>query len=248
MTIAATVLRLAVIEALAPHAELASDDPQWPTLAGAQIADSGLYITDRTSVDRAEVAISVSIDEIRGLERAESYGLARQDLDVVLICDAEIGVIDGSEADAVGASPAEAAAKLEATIAQIRYALTLGATGVIFRRLAKAMPSFHARASREPGSAVPLMRLTLSATVTIDDDDWTDVVDGLPAPAHGVRDLFAADGYAAAVLAALAALWRAPADPTPLEIIHLGFAGFGAGAAPATLAAADVHAAADTTE
>lgn len=235
-SISSTALRLAAIEALAPHALLTEPAPVWPTLAQGRVIDSGSTPIDRTDPTAGAAIISVYSDEAKGHPRGEAYGLDPQDLVIDLIFDIEIVTIEDGML-VVGQTDADAAAKLDLMAAQIRRVLTRGATAEAFRRLAKAFGPIDARGTRHPEMQAPLARLTLRIPVHVDDDDWDDVTEGLPSPASLIRPLLPVGSYGATLLAALADLHVAPDDPTPLEIIHFGFGD----PVPETVETAPVH-------
>ncbi len=244
-SISTTALRLAAIESLAPSDFYGDPAAIWPTLVEGRVYDSGAVPFDR-SIDEGgpgpgRVQVAVYADEARGAPRGESFGLAPQDLTIDLVFDVEIPVIESGEWG-VGETDAAGAALLEVATAQIRRVLAVGATGTVFRRLAKAFGPIEARWSRHPELGVRLARLTMRLPVDIDDDDWSDVIDGLPAPSHRLRPLLPAASYGRAILDRVAATWTAPPDPSPLAQIRFGL---GLGAPPATLAGAAIAGAVD---
>lgn len=73
MSLARTALRLAVIEALAPHALLAADGP-WPTIAGPRFFDSLVAPLDMTTLEHRVPVVGVFVDE----QTTEGYGSATE--------------------------------------------------------------------------------------------------------------------------------------------------------------------------
>lgn len=73
MSLARTALRLAVIEALAPHGLLASDGP-WPTIAGSRFFDSLTAPLDLTTLEDRVPVVGVFVDD----QTTEGYGSATE--------------------------------------------------------------------------------------------------------------------------------------------------------------------------
>lgn len=65
MSLARTALRLAVIEALAPHAHIGVPNVIWPTFAADRVLDSTLELDDEASAERRDPRIAVFVDEAK---------------------------------------------------------------------------------------------------------------------------------------------------------------------------------------
>lgn len=73
MSLARTALRLAVIEALAPFAQIGAADPAWPTFAADRVLDSTIEIDDEASAQRRDPRVAVFVDEAK----TEALGTAQ---------------------------------------------------------------------------------------------------------------------------------------------------------------------------
>lgn len=87
MTLVRTALRLAVMEALAPHALIAAPNPSWPTFADDRVLDSTIELAaegyEDAAGDRRRPRIAVFVDEAKteGLGTAQDvlfYGDGRE--------------------------------------------------------------------------------------------------------------------------------------------------------------------------
>lgn len=81
MSLARTALRLAVIEALHPFAQIGAPAPVWPTFAQDRVLDSRIEIDDATTAAAKQPRLAVFVDEAR----TEALGSA---LDVMTAGDA----------------------------------------------------------------------------------------------------------------------------------------------------------------
>lgn len=221
-SISTTALRLAVIEALAPTPLIeAGAASGWPTMAGPMVLDTGSVTHDRTTAHGA-VVISVYSDEVRGAPRGDALGYDPQDLTIDLVFDVEMPIVDGDTgAVGIAACDADAAMRLDLCAAQIRRALVV--SPLLVPGLVKGYGRIESRWARDADLGVRLARLTLRVSAGIDDDDWSDVTDGLPWPASAVRAVLPPTSYGAGLLDRVAAVWSPPASPVPLEEIRFGF-------------------------
>lgn len=80
MSLARTALRLAIIEALAPFAQIGAADPTWPTFAADRVLDSKIEIDDAVSAEARQPRVAVFTDEAK----TEALGSA---LDVLTVGD-----------------------------------------------------------------------------------------------------------------------------------------------------------------
>lgn len=220
-SLSTTALRLAVIEALAPTAMFSAATPLWPTLLGPRVLDSGSIPWERTTIVPGEILGSVYVDEVTGEPRGPAQSTDPQDLTVHLVIDLEIPIVDGSGEMSLAFADGDAAAKLELAAAQIRRLLVTSPLLVPY--LVRAFGRSEARWTRDGDLGVRLARMTLRLAVEIDDDDWDAVTDGLPSPASMVAAALPPGSYGAALLAAIAATWVVPDDPTPLTEIRFAF-------------------------
>ncbi len=220
-SLSTTALRLAVIEALAPTAMFAADDPAWPTLLGPRVLDCGSIPWDRSTPVPGEILGAVYVDEVVGEPRGAAQSYDPQFLTVHLIVDLEIPIVDGSGAMTPAAGDADATAKLEVAAAQIRRLLVT--SPLLVPSLVRGYGRAETRWTRDPDLGVRLARLTLRLAIEIDDDDWGDMADGLPQPAASVAAALPSDSYGAAILSAVAATLTTPDDPSPLTRIRFAF-------------------------
>lgn len=220
-SLSTTALRLAVVEALAPTPLFDASTPNWPTLLGPRVLDSGSVPWGRTVIDPGFVLGSVYVDETRADPPSDEHGYDPEYIEVGLVIDLEIPIVDGADEMGIGAADADAVAKLELAATQIRR--VLATSPLLVPRFVRGYRRFETRWDRDPELGVRLSRLMLRITVVIEDDDWDDVEGGLPAPASHVFAALPPGSYGGAVLAAIASTWEAPSDPTPLETVVFGF-------------------------
>lgn len=65
MSLARTALRLAVLEALNPFAQIGAADPTWPTFAADRVLDSKIEIDDATTETAKMPRVAVFVDEAK---------------------------------------------------------------------------------------------------------------------------------------------------------------------------------------
>ena len=219
--LAAAALRLAVIEALAPTAAIASG-AGFPTLAQHRVYDSrAISSADLEAGAAFTPSLSVYTEDVRIARRGDNatsaIGFARADL--VIIAElaevardengAEIIGEDGSLAtDAVINGDAGMQLVLEALTAQVRAVLVRHPSGGGLRRIMKAAPEIRIEPFRLPQFGVRFARNVMTVTVEIADDRFDDAA-GLPEPLRTVAAELPEGSYAKGRLTQLAAAFGA---------------------------------------
>ncbi len=220
MTIAAELLRLAAIESLAPFPAIGTGEG-FPTLAKGRVYDSRRPPIDDMDRDRDFTPVlslftRKSESARRGLGQGSVSRSGRALLEVVAelaiaASDPEPGGQPGEFVDALASDDPQAKITLATLCAQVRYVLTQGPTGAIFRKACIAVDGLE-----EEGFAVPELGLRWHRTTMLFDcqipDDEFQANGGLPQPAASIAAMLPSGSYAAAIFARLAGQFEA-ADP-----------------------------------
>lgn len=248
MSLASLALRLAIVEALAPAAQVAAASPVWPTTAKHRVYDSfaAMRAPTENPKDRL-VAIAVYLVDQKGDPRGESYGYDAPDVTSTIAIECDITIVSGAGVDAgeavVQSDPAAEAA-LDIVTAQVIYALERGPTGALYREIRTALKGAEEIPMRDETTGARYTRRTMRLTIAHPGDDWSTWAPGeLPWPAKAVADALPAGSYGAAILETVRAWLGDPSAPPTLDGIDIGLA---LGRVPDDLADADVVASAAT--
>lgn len=224
MTIAAELLRLAAIESLAPFPAIGIGEG-FPTLAKGRVYDSRRPPIDDMDRDRDFTPVlSLFTRKSESARRGSGQGSVSRNGRAMLEVVAELAIAatdpepvpggqPGEFVDALASDDPQAKITLATLCAQVRYVLTEGPTGAIFRKACLAIDGLE-----EEGFAVPELGLRWHRTTMLFDcqipDDSFQANGGLPQPAASIAAMLPPGSYAAAILARLAGQFGA-ADPLP---------------------------------
>ncbi|MER8556135.1 hypothetical protein NKH37_28945 [Mesorhizobium sp. M1217] len=220
MTIAAEITRLAAVESLCPTPAMLAETAL-PTLARHRVFDSR-----RPSIDELDAGeeytpvLSLFTRKSESPRRGQGQGSVARNGRTMLEVVAELCVSandeDGSPyTDAMVGSDPKARIVLSALCAQVRYVLTQGPTGALFRQIVMAVESIDEEGFAVPELGLRWQRTTMLFDCQIPDDDFSGGA-GLPQPAARIAALLPANSYAKATLDNMAAQFAAAA---PLPII-----------------------------
>lgn len=214
MTIAAEIVRLAAVESLSP-----AGAGTFPTLARERVFDSR-----RPSLDNLEFGkeytpvLSLFTRKSESARRGAGQGSVSRNGRTILEVVAELAVAskdeDGAFVDAMVGSDPKARIVLAVLCAQVRFALTAGPTGVIFRKAVIAVESIDEEGFAVPELGLRWQRTTMLFDCLIPDDDFTPA-GGLPQPAAGIPAMLPDNSYAKATLLSMAAQFGS-ADQLPV--------------------------------
>ncbi|RWI99657.1 hypothetical protein [Mesorhizobium sp.] len=220
MTIAAEITRLAAVESLCPTTALLAETAM-PTLARDRVFDSRRPSVDLLDPDKEYTPVlSLFTRRSQSPRRGPGQGSVARNGSTILEVVAELAVAakdeDGAEfVDAMAGSDPKARIVLSALCAQVRYVLTQGPTGVIFRKSVMAIESIDEEGFAVPELGLRWQRTTMLFDCQIPDDDFSGGA-GLPQPAASIAALLPANSYAKATLENMAAQFAAT---TPLPVI-----------------------------
>ncbi|RWI99685.1 hypothetical protein [Mesorhizobium sp.] len=220
MTIAAEIARLAAVESLCPTAAILAETPM-PTLARDRVFDSR-----RPSIDLLDPGeeytpvLSLFTRRSQSPRRGPGQGSVARNGSTILEVVAELAVAardeDGADfVDAMAGSDPKARIVLSALCAQVRYVLTQGPTGAIFRKIVMAIESIDEEGFAVPELGLRWQRTTMLFECQIPDDEFSPA-GGLPMPAASIAALLPENSYARATLDNMAAQFAASA---PLPVI-----------------------------
>lgn len=246
-TIAATALRHAAREALAPYSAYLAN-AGFPTIAQARVfVDRGAFADDLGDNGEELLTISIYSPQRDGSERGRSQGSAAADwvIDLHVILTMAVLDDDNGESSVMAAhSSPQAEANLDFLGWQIRHLLLVGDQGAAFRCLAKKVPKIVTRGFFDPGLQLAIAQHEMIITCECDDRLRNDS-GGLPGKVDQVRQMLPAgsDGrkYLDQFAAAVDSVTR-----EPITEIRVG-ANVGK-PAPATPEDGELHARVDTTE
>lgn len=205
-----TAVRLALVEALAPTAAIASD-AGFPTLAGKRVLDSRqVALTDLDGGEETPV-IGVFSAEAESIRRGEAAGVddraATVSIEVVVELAVKQNDNDGAFADARASNDAEAEMLLSAIVAQIRRTIETAPEGAIFRKVTKgSVIKFSSVPHVLPEIGVRMARRFVSIEVEVR-DDCHNADGGLPEPLATLDAALPAGSYAKGQVAAIAAMF-----------------------------------------
>lgn len=223
MTIAAEIARLAAVESLCPTSALRAGDAL-PTLARDRIFDSRRPSIDALDPDKEYTPVlSLFTRKSESARRGMGQGSVARNGRTVLEVVAELAVSatdeDGSAfADAMAGSDPKARIVLAALCAQVRYVLTAGPTGAIFRQIVMAVDGIEEEGFAVPELGLRWQRTTMLFDCQIPDDDFSGGA-GLPQPAGRAAALLPANSYAKATLDNMAAQFASGAPLPAIETI-----------------------------
>lgn len=234
MSIAAEVLRLTAVEALAPTASLVADNPVFPTLAGRKIFDSRAITLGELDREAAFTpCLSLYTRSSGSKRRGNGQGSVDRNASTVLevVAELAIGATDEASsepfADAMAGDDPQARIVLAALCAQVRHALTIGATGALFRRICMAIDDIEEEPFAVPHLGLRWQRTTMLFSCQIPDDDFSAA--GLPQPAGLVASLLPDTSYARAKIDQMAVQFVAPAPLPTIETIQFALTEDGIG-------------------
>lgn len=228
MTIAAEMLRLTAIESLSPLQAITAGSG-FPTLAKGRVYDSRrppISDMDRDRDFTPVLALFTRKSEAarRGIGQGSVSRNGRTILEVV----AELAVAatdpepipgqPGEFVDALASDDPQARIILATLCAQVRYCLTEGPTGAIFRKACMAVDGIEEEAFAVPELGLRWHRTTMLFDCQIPDDSFQPT-GGLPAPAAAITALLPAGSYAAVMLQKLASQFAAAAPLPRIETI-----------------------------
>lgn len=213
MTIAAETTRLAAVESLSPTGATA-----FPTLARERVFDSRRPSLDILAPGKEYTPVlSLFTRRSESPRRGAGQGSVSRNGRTILEVVAELAVAskdeDGPFVDAMAGSDPKARIVLAALCAQVRFALTVGPTGVIFRKAVIAVESIDEEGFAVPELGLRWQRTTMLFDCLIPDDDFT--AGGLPQPAAQIAAMLPDDSYAKATLISMASQFGS-ADPLPV--------------------------------
>lgn len=222
--LAASALRLAVIEALAPTAAIEGSAP-FPTLAGWRVFDSAAITPDKLEPGQPwtpclSVYTNGATITRRGASATSSIGEA--EVDLVIVIDLAEAAQDENGAETAGVlvdGDAAAELTLDALAAQVRRVIVQMPQGQIARRLMKAALTISLERMTLPQFDVRFARYVMTAHCAIADDKFTDEP-GLPEPLATLAAALPTGSYAKAKLIELAATFAAT-ERTPLAGIDM---------------------------
>lgn len=225
-----TFLRLCALEALRPSALLAADGP-WPTLAGRSVFDSRIDPIDDLAAGERRPIVAVYTDETN-LDKIAQHGPALYKSTVDLVFELSV-VAKEREGDDYVAGVAFTDAELDADLdlfeEQIFFALHYGATGALFRKLAKLpLIDWHSMPQRTSEEGYRLAMRTIRAQVPLKElcYDAAPVsalsgLDRLPQPLQSLAGLLTGSTYLAKIANAVALKAPTAAVVTPLNEVGL---------------------------
>jgi hypothetical protein len=252
-------LRLAVFEALCPHA-VAATGP-WPTIAGNRVFDSRQDPVDLLDPEEQRPLIMIYTEEHEqsNFGRAARFGTDENMVQLVIeTMIATRGTVEVAAAD----GSAQSVGTLEVPVADWRHEMLLDtlegliiraldpkgippASWEAFRRVAVELRGITSVPLRSADKSVRLAARTLTLRLQVQPDAWPadPALTGwarLPSPLSTITDLFAPGSLAADVFDDLAGLVPTPQNPAVNASVHL-FANVDRGAPPLTESAADIH-------
>jgi len=215
-TIAATVLRHAAREALAPYSAYLAGNG-FPTIAQARVfVDRGAFADDLGDEGEELPTVSIYSPQRDGSERGRSQGSAAADWIIDLHVILTMAVLDNGDGVAsvmAAHSSPQAEAKLEFLGWQIRHLLLVGEQGAAFRHLAKKVPKIVTRGFFDPGLQLAIAQHEMIITCECD-DRLRDDAGGIPGKVEEVRQMLpeGSDGrtYLDQFAAAVDEITRAP--------------------------------------
>lgn len=223
MSLSRTALRLAVIEALAPHSQAVAPAPAWPTFAGAQVFDSQIAPVALGRIDTALPVIVVSVDAAKTGPRGTAQDVTPAgdgDEVATLACEIMVPVkIRDGESEAVslvGPTDAMAKALLELIEDQIQQRLADARMNGPLQHVLVTISEIESQPYSDPDTDVLLSATRLELTCHIRQRErWpTPGAAGLARLPHPLREVAQAlppESYGGKVAAGLADLIGNPA-------------------------------------
>lgn len=236
MSLARTALRLAALEALAPHAQIVAAEPVWPTFAAGQVYDTQMSPVALTAYNASLPVISVSIDETKTdpyvtNNDASLDGDGREMATLAFEIMVPVRLVDeqGNAFDGVGPTDAMAKAMLDLIEDQILQRLGDARMNGPLRHVLRSVAAIESRPYADPDTDVHLSASRLELTCHIAQRSrWPAVLpeapqpfDYLPEPLASVARELPEGGYAFQVATTLGALIGRPALFPALNEIRL---------------------------
>lgn len=230
MSLARTALRLTAIEALRPTASLATDGP-WPTIARHRVYDAKIDAIDDLAMGARAPVIAVYADDDESTSRQKGPPFERYiDLcfEISIAQLMENPASPGQYEPSVPVTDAESEASLDLLETSIRFALTYGPTGFLFRTVSGGrIMSISSKPTRSGEEAIRLAMRSISMRVQVDDDCFdlapnsvATGIDRLPDPLRSVIAALPDGSYGRAMADGLAAF--APTAPVPARPFAVG--------------------------
>lgn len=188
-SLAATALRWAAIEALAPAGAV-----EYPTIAGDRYYDSRHTSIDDLDVgEDAKPHVGVFTENLDMEAKGDSAAVADLAGAIDLVFEAEVVVRDTADdsgtTEMLSISPFHAL-EIDLLCSQIQQVLVAGQTSSLFRSVCRRIIAKKSQPMVIPDLALRLVRTSLTLTCQMDDDCWGEagfpepfkaVVEGLPA-------------------------------------------------------------------
>ncbi|QEL26150.1 hypothetical protein FQV39_28730 [Bosea sp. F3-2] len=235
MMLARTALRLAIVETLAPYAQIVAPDPAWPTFAGKHVYDTQISATALADVDAPVPVIVVLTDETELKADGTDVTLASSSTPQIVTVAFEImvpvRVDEGSESVVRLVGPIDAAAEalLDLIEDQIKQRIDDGRMiGPLDRVLAEVV-EIKSLPYRDPDTETRLSasRVEFSCRV-LRGQRWPKDLpaspqpfDYLPSPMREVAEALPAGSYGAKIATMLGSLIGRPADFPALNEMRL---------------------------
>lgn len=223
-TLAATALRLAAREVLAPYAAIQAGSG-FPTIAQGRVYDSEVqYFDEIRNADAPLPAMSLYTPRTSGRARGGVQSAGTMDWEIDLVVTTMMAVMD-DETDDEGVYAAQSSSEAEANLdllgEQVRYAL-FGPHDYAhtFRTIAKHMVSVEQKSYYLPEMQLNIAQRDIVFSVLVDDLFQSDL-GGLPAPIEAVRQWLPEGTDGRSYLDQIAAA-MGPTNRTPLNEIMIG--------------------------
>jgi hypothetical protein len=230
--LSADAARLAVIEVLSPTAANA-DGIGFPTLAAGKVYDSrSVALQDLDPEQEYTPTLGVYSGSASTLRRGDLADAIDYQASAVIEIVAELSVIardpgnpDDPYVDALAATDSDAALVLGALCSQVRYLLTQGQSGFLFRNLIMGISRIDEEPFEVPNLGLRWRRMTMRFHCDLRDDAFDPANGGFPAPVAALYAALPAGSYAKAKLVALATAFPADVRPAFAGANILGQAG-----------------------
>ena len=221
-------VRLVAIEILCPTAaNLAGTG--FPTLAGKRVFDSRAPLLEEIDREQGYTPV-ISLYTRRGATAPRGAASNYVDFEATTVLEvvAELATVvrdaearpgqDPDYVDAMADGDPAARLVLAALAGQIRFLLTRSAQGVAWRRLVRQVNSFTVETFAIPEFGLRYQRQSLIFDLSIQDDVYDLLTDGLPEPLRSVASSLPNGSYAKQKLAELAGYFTAE-PPDALNVI-----------------------------
>lgn len=217
MSFVREALALSVLEALCPAAAVASGEGFTTNAGGRVFLERADPLDDLAVGHRAAViVIYTNIDDGQRLSLGE-YGRVIE-VEIVISMVAHVVADDGKPFFDVPITDRELFSALNVAEAQVRAALISGASGVLFRKVAKKVATIRSEPVREAEEGIKFAERRLTLSCEVPDDCLAPAsaegTDRLPDPLRKVAEALMTAGYQAEIAAAIAQ--AAPVQPAPV--------------------------------